>query len=289
MAPQQQIEKVSLSLRLRTSPPHAISIHDANPAKPLQLIATIKQTASPCPSRAVTILTKYSCLDTTPSEDAFFHRAMASPRVTPVDTSCPAPELPLRPVARHITFPRESGDPDLTKREEAAGFKLVTIPAVGKGHAEVVFELPPAKLLLWLGNKNEPVEEKLRRLLRVGDTYKIVPSDMGIRWWAFGALDDESPGGLKGKKIARWTFPDRLPLVREPGEDETDEVAHELRDLVDLHDVNYLSSRSAVEGEQRPVVREMRSDRWAFGEPECRLALRMSVGGDEGATFSIKE
>ncbi|ETS83870.1 hypothetical protein PFICI_05746 [Pestalotiopsis fici W106-1] len=283
---QQQSQKVQLSLSLSTSPPHAISIQDPYPSEPLQLIASIKQTASPFPDRAVTILTKYSCLDTTPTEDAFFIRTMRSPQITASDSQCPAPELPLHPVARHITTTRISGNPDLLKRGVDDGFDFITVPPLGQGHAEVAFELAPDRLVQRLGNKDESVQDKLLRLLRPGDSYKIVPSDLGIRWWAFGSLDGEN--GLREKKIARWTFPDDLPLVREPGEDETDEIALRLRDLVDLHDVNHLSSRSAVEGEQRPRIGIMHSEGWVFGEPQRALVL-VFEGQEKGAIFTIDE
>jgi hypothetical protein len=282
MAPDQE-QKVQLSLSLSTSPPHTISIHEACPPSPLKLIATIEQTASPFHNRAITLLTKYSCLDTTPSEDAFVIRAMQSPQITNPDPQCPAPELPLRPTKR-ITFIRVSGDPDLLKREKNDGFTFVTIPPVGQGHAEVFFELPPERLVQRLGNKEDSVQDKISQFLRPGDTYKIVPSDLSIRWWAFGSLEGKE--GLRKGKIARWTLPNDLSLVREPGEDETDEVAHKLRDLVDLHNVNYLSSRSAVENEQRPDVREMRSKGWVFGEPQANLAM-VTEGKGREATFTI--
>jgi hypothetical protein len=277
-------QHVYLALNLSIASPRTLSIHDAYPSEPLRLIATIRQTASPFPDRAVTILTKYSCLDTTPSEDAFFLRSMASPKITSPDAQCPAPELPLRPVARHITTTRVSGATNLLERGENDGFTFVTIPPVGQGHSEVLFELPPARLVQRLGDKDESVQEKLVRFLRPGDTYKIVPSDLGIRWWAFGSLDGEE--GLRKKMIARWTLPDSVSLVRKPGEDETDEVAHRLRDLVDLHDVNHLSSRSAVEGEQRPEIQKMRQGGWVFGEPEAGLVLTTTENVDE-AVFTI--
>lgn len=282
----QQQRKVQLSLSLSTSPPHTISVHHVYPSEPLKLIATVKQMASPFPDRAITILTKYSCLDTTPGGDAFLLRAMASPKITTPDTQCPAPELPLRPVARRITTIRVSGDPDLQKRGENNGFIFVTIPPVGRGHAEVVFELSPARLVQRLGNKDESVQDKLLRFLRPGDTYRIVPGDLSIRWWAFDSIEDDR--GVGTKKVARWTLPDDLSLVREPGEDETDEVAHRLRDLVDLHDVNYLSSRSAVDGEERPVIRRDRLEGWVFGEPEGGLAM-VADDADKEATFTVIE
>ncbi|KAI4597073.1 hypothetical protein KJ359_004584 [Pestalotiopsis sp. 9143b] len=292
MAPQTQPTEnkqgnVRLSLSLTTSPPHAISIHDPYPSTPLKLIASITQASSPFPDRAVTILTKYSCLDTTPSEDAFFIRAMRSPQITVPYTQCVTPELPLRPVARNITTTRISGDPDLLKRGDEDGFRFITVPPVGQGDVQVVFELLPERLVERLGNKDESVQDKLARLLRPGDSYKVVARDLSIRWWTFGLLDGED-GMMRKNKIARWTIPDDLPLVREPGEDETDEIAHRLRDLVDLHDVNYLSSRSAVEGEQRPDIRAMRSEGWVFGEPAGSLVMA-AEDQDEGAIFTIKE
>lgn len=66
-------QKVKLSLNLRTSSPSTLSIQDASPTEPLKLIATVKQTSSPFPDRPVTLLTKYSCLDT---ESAWLVRAM---------------------------------------------------------------------------------------------------------------------------------------------------------------------------------------------------------------------
>ncbi|KAI0470532.1 hypothetical protein GGR56DRAFT_659214 [Xylariaceae sp. FL0804] len=277
-------EHVQLSLSLRTSHPHSISVLDACPDEPLKLIASIEQTASPFPDRAVTILTKYSCLDTSPGDDAFQIEAMSSPRVTNPDAQCRTRWLPLRPVGVRVYRIRIPGGPDLLRRDPDDGFRFLTIPPVGNGHAEVVFELPPSRLVRRLGDQNESVQDKLMRFLRVGDTYSIKSNRHGIHWWAFGSLEDEK--GLKGKKISRWTFPDDLSLTREPGEDETASIASSLRDLVDLHDVNRLSSRSAVEGEQKPDVRWMRSEGWVFGEPESRLVMTCAPGSEE-AFFSV--
>jgi hypothetical protein len=73
----QMHQKVRLALSLSTSPPHTTSIDDAAPFEPLKLIAVIRQIASPFPNCAVTILTRYLCLETTTTgpEDAFFSRA----------------------------------------------------------------------------------------------------------------------------------------------------------------------------------------------------------------------
>lgn len=290
----QQDKKVQLSLSLSTSTPHSISIHDAYPETPLKLLATITQTASPFPSRGVTILTKYSCLDTSPGgDDAFFIRAMASPINTNQVDGKPR-ELPLWPIGRRITTFRVSGDPDLRKRPENDGFVFLTVPPVGTGSTEVVLsDLAPARLVRRLRSltaaedggeegKEEDVRDKLRRLLQPGDVYRIAPSDLGLRWWAFGSLSGE----LRDKKISRWSLPDDLPLVRGPGEDETGDVARRLQDLVDLHDVNHLSSRSAVEGEERPVVAQMRAEGWVFGEPPTGLDLVCAEGKDQ-AVFEI--
>jgi hypothetical protein len=279
-------QKVQLALTLSTSPPHTVSSKDATPSEPLKLIATIKQTASPFPDRAVTILTKYSCLETDApgSDGAFFTRAMASPQIIVQDDQCPAPELIMRPTKR-VTIRRISGDPDLLKRgADDPGFKFVTIPPAGQGHAEVVWELPPSKLLKRLGNKDEPLEDKMRRFLRPGDTYKIVPSSLMITWWSFGGLEVE--GEVEKTQIARWSLPDDLPLVRGPGVDETEEIAHQLRDWVDLHDVNYLSSRSAVENEQIPDIGKMRSEGWIFGEPHTGLEI-IAENKEDGAQFTV--
>lgn len=209
---------------------------------------------------------------------------MNSPQIIIPDTQCPTPELPLQPGAR-ITFTRISGDPDLLKRGEEAGFTFVAIPPLGQGYAEIVWELTPARLMQRLGDKDETVENKFLRLLRPGDAYKIEPSDLGIRWWAFGSLEGQE--GIK-KKVARWSLPNDLSLDRKVGEDETEEIAQRLKDFVDLHDVNHLSSRSAVEGEQRPVIRKLRSEGWIFGEPKSGLAIVNETQG-EGAVFTITE
>jgi hypothetical protein len=285
-AKHQDKRKVQLSLSLRTSTPHMISIHEAFPPSPLKLIATIQQTASPFPDRAITILTKYSCLELdTPSHGgAFFSRAMTSPKITGPDTDCPAPELPLRPVGKWITITRMSGDPDLLKRPEDPGLTFLTVPPMGKGHAEVIWELPSSQLLRRLGSKDELVEDKMKRFLRPGDTYKIVPDNLRLQWWTFGALDDKEGRGKV--KVARWSLPDDMPLVRESGSDETDEVAHQLCDWVDLHNVNKLSSRSAVEDEEVPDIRRMRADGWVFGEPNNGLEM-VATNKEEGAHFTI--
>ncbi|KAI1748762.1 hypothetical protein F4782DRAFT_515643 [Xylaria castorea] len=288
---QQPRQQVQVTLSLRTSPPHTISIHNADPAEPLKLIASVRQTASPFPDRAITLLTKYSCLDATPGEDAFFWRAMSPPKFARGaddendNASCLTPELPLQPPQR-ISGIRVSGDPDLLKRPTDDGFTFITVPSVGKGQTEVTFELWPSRLVRRLGNKDETVEDKMKRFLRPEDTYKIAAAKLGVNWWTFGSLEGED--GLLKKKIARWTFPDDLSLVREPGDDETDDVAHSLRDLVDLHNVNSLSSRSAVEGEQRPVVREMRGEGWVFGEPEAGLDM-VREPAEREASFTIVE
>ncbi|KAI1172025.1 hypothetical protein F4777DRAFT_23081 [Nemania sp. FL0916] len=311
---QEHESQVQLSLSLRTTAPHSISITDPNPASPLKLICSLKQTASPYPERAVTILTKYTCLDTTPTSDAFFIQAMSSPKL--ITTSepkqepehepeqdsergdnkqrgGPAPELPLRPVSKRIHMIRVSGDPDLLKRDKADGFTFLIIPPTGQGEAEVVFELPPSELLKRLGEKEDPLEDKMARFLRKGTEYRITPSDLEPRWWAFGGLGDDEESWdedgygdklrllRKGKRIARWTLPDSLPLVRDPSEDETDEIANKLVDLVDLHDVNHLSSRSAVDGEQKPVIGNMRKEGWVFGEPSKGLVIKVEEGGEE--------
>ncbi|CAG8961997.1 hypothetical protein HYFRA_00014105 [Hymenoscyphus fraxineus] len=280
---EQRDRKVHLSVNLRTSSPHTLPIHDSSPAEPLKLIATIKQNASPFPERPVTILTNYSCLDTTKSDDAFRIRTMKSPQITVPDSECPTPEIRMQ-ARSTITFTRVGGDPDLLKRGDYYPFTFVTIPPLGQGHAEIFWNLTPERLMQRLGEAGEAVEDKMRRLLRPGDSYKIEPSDLNVRWWSFGTLEDEA--GIK-KKVARWALPDDLSLDRKEGEDETEEVAHKLVDLVDRHDVNHLSSRSAVEGEQIPDIKTMRAEGWIFGEPESGLSLMYE--DDEGAVFTVTE
>jgi hypothetical protein len=123
----------------------------------------------------------------------------------------------------------------------------------------------------------------MKRLLQLGDTYKIVPGHLRIQWWTFGSLEGDE--GLKKKRIARWSLPDDLALVRNSGEDETKEMAHRLCDWVDLHNVNKLSSRSTVENEQIPDIGKMRLEGWVFGEPST--GLEMTLGNKEGAQFTI--
>lgn len=203
-----------------------------------------------------------------------------------MDAQCPAQELPLRPVGKWITTIRIGGVPDLLARDVDDDFKFLSIPPVDQGHAEVVLELPPERLMLRLCNNDESVQDKLHRFLRPGDVYKVAPSNLRLNWWAFGSLDDEA--SLKGKRIARWTLPDELSLERRPGEDETDEVACKLVDLVDLHNVNSLSSRSAVEDEQKPDIGRMRAEGWVFGEPEGGLVM-VAADEDGEATFTVVE
>lgn len=102
----------------------------------------------------------------------------------------------MQPGSR-ITTTRITGDPDLLSRDDYSPFIFVTIPPLGQGHSEIVWELTPAELMRRLGDKDETVESKLRRLLRPGDAYKIVPSNVDIYWWTFGSLEDE--GGQKKK------------------------------------------------------------------------------------------
>jgi hypothetical protein len=134
-------------------------------------------------------------------------------------------------------------------------------------------------------DEDMPFEDKLLQLLRPGDTYEIRPRSLRICWWAFGSMDGED--GLSRRKIARWTLPDDLPLVRQQEEDETDEVSHRLRDFVDLHDVNRLASRPFYDGEQIPDIGKMRSEGWVFGEPKA--GLEMSCGQENYARFTITQ
>jgi hypothetical protein len=55
---------------------------------------------------------------------------------------------------------------------------------------------------------------------------------------------------------------------------------------VDLHDVNKLSSRSAVEDEEVPDIAKMRADGWVFGEPKDGLEM-IAVNKEVGAQFTI--
>jgi hypothetical protein len=281
---------VELCLEFNFCPPATLSISNPS-ASPLKLIATIHQTSSVFPDRPITILTKYSCLDTTPREDAFRKGDMHSPELAfsstrQVDGS--AKVLNLRPTKR-ITFHRISGDPDLAKRTEdpdTPGFTFITIPPVGKGSVQVAWELSAERLMSSLGDDSTSLQEKLEHSLRVGDTYHVCPGDLSIRWWSFGSLED--PEGLKGKKISRFSFSDDLGLDREKGADESEEVVSKMQDLIDLHNVNKLSSRSAVEGEEKPDIKKMREEGWVFGEPPGLLKM-IAQDEDKVATFKIVE
>jgi hypothetical protein len=70
----------------------------------------------------------------------------------------------------------------------------------------------------------------------------------------------EDPEDLKGKKISRFSFSDDLGLDREKGVDKSEEVVSKMQDLIDLHNVNKLSLRSAVEGEEKPDIKKMREE-----------------------------
>ena len=98
----------------------------------------------------------------------------------------------------------------------------------------------------------------------------------------------EDPEGLKGKKISRFSFSDDLGLDREKGADESEEVVSKMQDLIDLHNVNKLSSRSAVEGEEKPDIKKMREEGWVFGEPPGLLKM-IAQDEDKVATFKIVE
>jgi hypothetical protein len=52
--------------------------------------------------------------------------------------------------------------------------------------------------------------------------------------------------------------------------------------------VNKLSSRSAVEGEEKPDIKKMREEGWVFGEPPGLLKM-IAQDEDKVATFKIVE
>lgn len=289
-------QKVQLSLTMRTR--GTLSIRDPFPAEPLQLIITIKQTASPLPDRPVAVLTKYCCLDNTPGEDAFRLRNMCSPHIIPPDAPCLAPELRLHPGST-TTHIRVGGDPDLLKRPKEDGwhdFTFLTVPPVGQGHAEATFTLPPSRLVCYVGLKEFPrefgggrtedpsiTEAKLLRYLRPGDTYGIPPPsvvDLKPERWAFGSLEGEE--GLRKKMVTRRSFPDDLPLVRAEGDDETDEVAKNMKDYVQRCRVNLRT------GERKPNIREMRCEGWVFGEPQAGIVMTVDEEHSD-ATFALTE
>jgi hypothetical protein len=49
-----------------------------------------------------------------------------------------------------------------------------------------------------------------------------------------------------------------------------------------------LSSRSAVEGEEKPDIKKMREEGWVFGEPPGLLKM-IAQDEDKVATFKIVE
>ena len=258
-------QNVCLSIHLSTSSPHTISVSEPQPREPLRLIASIRQEQSPHPTRAITLLTTYTALDNTPNFDSIFWRQFSSPTSTADEN-----RVIWMHARKTLTRRRISGDVDLRKRDDHT---FITVPPLGQGEAQISFELSPKRLFRLVSRS---VEDSLAQY-QPGETFAI--RSLGfqdISWWTWGALNDE----LKDKKFARW----QLPL--EPSN--ATDLASQLRDSVDLHDVNYLSSRSAVDDEEKPNVQEMKEDGWVFSEPDENLEVRWA-NMEEGAIFEFVE
>ena len=89
-------------------------------------------------------------------------------------------------------------------------------------------------------------------------------------------------GDLADRKFSRWQF----PAVEDP--ENVPDIASMLTDPVELNKVNHLSSRSCVDGEEKPDVKQMMRDGWVFSEAEAYIEL-ISSTREEGAFFEFVE
>lgn len=240
------------------SDPSTISKSDPRSSESLKWIATLHQVSSPFPDRAITILTTYTMLHNERHHGenyAFRRRLMKSP----VSVDDEDREIWMYPKGWRINhMDPPSGNPNLRLRSD---MEFVTIPPVGQGEARIERGFSPETLFACYKHPAS-LEEKLADF-KSGERFAIKVEYRYMGWWTWGSLDTD----LKSKKFARWSFPEELPLNRAPEDDETEEMSHRLEDPVDGHDVNHLSSASAVENEDVPNIRQMRREGWIFGEP----------------------
>ena len=262
-----QNPKVHITIALSTRPPHSLSLSPPQASETLTLTATVRQVSSPDPSKPITLLKRHTALDDTATEDAFVLRRMRSP------TSVEDPDKVIRmyPYEMRVTHIRPNGDLDIRKRE---GFDFIEVPSVDSGEsAEVHWQLSTASMLRF-GRK--PIEEQLKAY-RPGERFKITVASFGDAWWTWGSLDGE----LAEKRFSRW----QLPADREDG-DVSEDVASRLRDPITGHNVNKLSSRSCVDGEQKPDIAALTEGGWVFSEPREDLVIECT-NDDEGGVFEF--
>lgn len=270
-------ERVIVTFSLAVSEPGSISISKPETAESLRLVATVRQESSPYPDRAVTLLTSGSILDTgTP--DAFVRKLIKSP----VDVSNDETKIYMSPIGYRLTLQPWGGVSDMRQREH---HDFITVPPLGQGSVDVAWSLDPKYIFRFY--KDGDFEEQLKRF-EAGQRFKI-EADMSVGvWWTWGSLQH----GLKDKQFSRWSLPDDLPLVREPGQDEGDEVDSRLRDIVDHKDVGSIIGQWNLPGtpdpddEEPPRVKEMRIAGWVFGEPVTGLEI---VCDHQSAEFEFVE
>jgi hypothetical protein len=58
----------------------------------------------------------------------------------------------------------------------------------------------------------------------------------------------------------RFSFSNNLELDREKRADKSEEVVSKMQNLINLHNVNKLSLRSAVEGEEKLDIKKIREE-----------------------------
>ncbi len=145
---------------------------------------------------------------------------------------------------------------------------------MGNGIATVEYDMSPARIFRY---GSASLEEKLARL-HAGEIYRVSMSGAWLTWWTWGDLR----GDLADRKFSRWQF----PAVEDP--ENVPDIASMLTDPVELNKVNHLSSRSCVDGEEKPDVKQMMRDGWVFSEAEAYIEL-ISSTREEGAFFEFVE
>lgn len=259
---------VHITIKLSLAPPQTFSISPSKASETLQLTASIRQTASPEPSRSITTLKKFTALDdgTDGAADAFYLKYMKSP----TSLEDPNKVIKMYPYEVRVNVRRPNGDLDIRKREH---FEFISVPSVESGEAvQVQWQLSTMSMLRY-GSK--PIEEQLANF-NPSERFRITTAaDLGLSWWTWGSLDDE----LRGKKFSRWQLPqDRLD----------EDVSSRLRDPITFHDVDKLDSRSCVDDEQKPDLERMVEEGWVFSEPQEALNAKC-INAEEGAVFNFSE
>lgn len=280
-------QKVTLSISLSLHPNSTLSLSPSESKTTTNLIATIRQLSSPHPTRPITLLTRYSALDTDPDEDAFVIGRLPSPVSINAD---PAKTIKLFPYEVRVNRIRVNGALDLRERE---GMRFITVPPLTTagdaeaGSVQVSWEMSTASLLRF---SSAPLDEKLAQYAP-GERYKFTMGPkLRCAWWTWGSLDDGADGGeesLKAKKFSRWMLPEGV--VRDGddnGDQDWDGVTRKLRDQITGHNVNALGSRSCVEGEDRPAIPAMEKEGWVFSQPTESIEA-VCENGEEGSVFEF--